>query len=69
MRAKEKAKDLVNKYLGIPIMYGMDEEAKTCALIAVDELLGEYSFVISEDCHESRRWDYWKEVKEEINKL
>jgi hypothetical protein len=58
MDSKEKAKELVEKYLGtqrgfvIPMII-----AKQCALIAVDEILKE--------CH-SDRDDFWYKVKQEI---
>jgi hypothetical protein len=74
MTPKEKAKELVDKmnvihYVklndknkdskGLPIsMY--DDQIKQCALIAVDEILGE--------CRLERDW-YWEEVKQEIEKL
>jgi hypothetical protein len=68
MTPKEKADELVNQYR----MILMDEDtdcgneilcsliAKQCALIAVDE--------IWEECLDIRE-KYWKEVKQEINKL
>jgi hypothetical protein len=37
--------------------------AKKCALIAVDEILNEYWL------HDTKRRDWWKEVKHEIEKL
>jgi hypothetical protein len=75
MEAKEKAKELVNKFYS-----KVDEErllvnkywsnAKFCALIAVDEIINvclpssEYGGVITDATIE-----YWQEVKQEINKL
>jgi hypothetical protein len=66
MTPKEKAKELLWKYL--PILEGWKYEdsnkAKQCALVAVDEIL---KVVI-----ESRYVDtikYWQEVKQEIEKL
>lgn len=77
MTAKEKAKDLISKmnvihYMklrgknknsrGLPIsMY--DDQIKQCALIAVDEILNEYW------SHDTKRRDWWQEVKQEIEKL
>ena len=60
MSAKEKAEELVNKYLAIQFGDFPTTEAKQCALIAVDEVminvsLGEY--------------DYWQQVKTEIGNL
>jgi hypothetical protein len=66
MTKEEKAKELFNKYysyLKANLMYDEEaiEDAKVCALIAIDEILnlndidGEYSFYL--------------EVKQEIEKL
>lgn len=70
MTAKEKAQELVDKYLCIDEIYDVDlfcdecgmtnDVAKYCALIAVDEMLSE--------CRIQSEW-YWKEVKQEIEKL
>jgi hypothetical protein len=68
MTPKEKAQDLVDKYLqiedsefknGANLMFEI--EAKQCALIAVDELI-QNSFPGVIKCH-------WEEVKHEIEKL
>lgn len=56
MTPKEKAKELVNKF--IPLC-GMEMTEIQCALIAVDE-------VIDKDGYNN---DYWKEVKQEIINL
>ena len=55
MIAKEKAMDIAMKF----DKYGQTDNAVKCALICVDELLG--ASVLDEY--------YWKEVKQEINKL
>ena len=68
MTEKEKAEDLVNKYKNISIAFvdsiegncDMDinnEDAKECALIAVDELIKETGS------------KYWYNVKQELEKL
>ena len=59
MTPKEKAEELVNKYLlKTPVGFHIDD-AKECALIAVNEILDAMS-----------EWDYyWEKVKEEIEKL
>lgn len=69
MGAKEKAKNLFNKYLiylRANLMYDEEakEDAKQCALIGVDEMI------------EYLRWtqdyylaNYWREVKQEIELL
>jgi nitrogenase molybdenum-iron protein alpha/beta subunit len=65
MTPKEKAKELVLKYLRLQekdcdwIHKGM---AKKSALIAVDELLGVLNQLTLE-------YEYWEEVKQEIEKL
>ena len=61
MTPKEKAIDLVEDMHNAPEM-GYNEHAKECALIAVDEVM------------ERTLWDkgeqrFWKEVKQEIEKL
>ena len=66
MNAKEKARELVDKYANVisdEIWYDL-EIAKQCALIAVDEILTQI-----------HNWGivsvktYWNEVKQEINEL
>ena len=42
------------------------ENAKKCALIAVDEIL---STIVSTPTDYGASWTYWMEVKQEINKL
>jgi hypothetical protein len=75
MKPKEKAEQLVDKYLEVlpsrnSIMYIADvETAQKCAIIAVDELI---ECSISYDNYNAT-WasqeNYWKEVKNEIEKL
>ncbi|MFM1755050.1 MAG: hypothetical protein RLZZ236_1989 [Bacteroidota bacterium] len=66
MKAKEKAKELVDKYSFVEIQhYTSMFEVKQCALIAVDEILNNDGFT---------RFDiylteYWQEVKQEIINL
>jgi hypothetical protein len=72
MTPKEKAEELVEYYAETiePIQFGVILErnwksAKQCALIAVDEIL---SFI--EDDRDGFNWKtYYKEVKQEIEKL
>ena len=61
MEAKNKAKELVDKYEKLMKSHSYK---KQCALIAVDEIINECGdrFLFS-------KCDYWQEVKEEINKL
>ena len=65
MTAKEKAKDLYKQFLDIGLIVG--NEAKQCALIAVDELIVECWNIREIDLEKS--CDYWKEVKQEIELL
>lgn len=66
MNPKEKAKELVWKYL--PILKEWKKEdsnkAKQCALIAVDEIIESKTY---RDTPEE--YEYWNEVKQEIEKL
>ena len=71
MKPKEKAKELINKYLEVNqqgIWNGTDVAvklnkrlSKQCALIAVDELIYETQFEVP-----NIRQRYWKDVKLEI---
>ena len=73
MTPKDKAEELVEKMYLVPNSYGEclmeTEEAKKCALIAVDEIIdvlggsGVYSFA------DIKVSEYWEEVKKEIEKL
>ena len=75
MTAKEKAKELVNcftkckdkfnSYYVIPII----EDAKQCALIAVDEIIKEYSTLPHFGELYLENIEYLEEVKQEIEKL
>lgn len=63
MTPKEKANELINKFLSNDdLRFEWDTQAKQCALIAVDEILELDNFSV-----EGR--EYWKEVKQEINNL
>jgi len=59
MIAKEKAKELVDKFSWIDC----SSDAKQCALICVDEILNGSRLFYIED------YEYWREVKQEIIKL
>jgi len=71
MSPKEKAIELVNKFLRtykvslFPPFTMAYAEAKQCALIAVDEIIQ----VIKPIMLTGEKLEYWKKVKEEINKL
>ena len=68
MSPKEKAEELYSKYYN-RIEHTFNEDVsgfekdivKECALIAVDEILSAIGFSINDE--------YWKEVKQEIEKL
>ena len=69
MIPKEKAEELVNKYWNsIPDIFF--EDAKECALIAVDELI-EHLQLASDFGGEINKYtiEYWKEVKKETDNL
>ena len=66
MTPKEKAKELVDKMLDeIPCHCDDWEQAKQCALIAVDEIILEMNSVMLPNPFKQ----YWKEIKQEIEKL
>ena len=74
MTAKEKALELVDRYLNIEDTLGANEkgllfleEAKQCALICVDEFIDALSFNSSPTAEGLT--EFYEEVKEEINKL
>ena len=69
MTPKEKAKELVNKfYDATDDHWNQDYVSKNCALIAVDEILNDDMYDMSEDLFEKRIL-YWENVKQEIEKL
>jgi hypothetical protein len=60
MTPKEKANELVQQYvINMPLPFHI-EDAKICALIAVDEIL--------EECLQLKV-EFWEKVKEEIENL
>jgi hypothetical protein len=67
MTPEIKAAQLVNKYFNF-IYLDLDyEQAKQCALIAVDEILEAIDWHIYES--PSREISFWQEVKKEIEAL
>jgi hypothetical protein len=58
MTPKEKAKELKDKYMNVKWQIYLDD-AKQCALIAVNEILNE----------PGSSEGYWQQVKTEIKKL
>ena len=77
MTAKEKAEELVDKYIVVAPMYF--SEAKQCALIAVDEIIksNPAEFILVDNVTDPLKpryeyisnKDFWQEVKHEIEKL
>jgi hypothetical protein len=77
MTLQEKAKELVAKYQNIDIEIGGQydgyltmnlQDAKQCALIAVDEILDVDCCDMSEEYFDNHI-EYWKQVKTEIQNL
>ena len=70
MTPKEKAKDLISKYVHLTKQTsganGTIYNSKQCALIAVDEIL---SVIWHAPVIITYNIEYWKEVKQEINNL
>lgn len=71
MEPKEKAQELVKKYIefridGRPCIFGLPL-SKQFALVAVQELIDQCWDYREIDLEKS--CDYWKEVKQEIEKL
>ena len=65
MTPKEKAEDLIDSFVRDGYDLVMSEDmAKRCALIAVNEIIEE---LIVTDF--SNRFNYWQEVKQEIEQL
>jgi hypothetical protein len=75
MTPKERAQDLVNKFIDNSVVHEDGEYfyhpkpfclAKQCALKAVDEIL---STIVSTPTDYGASWTYWEQVKKEIQKL
>ena len=72
MTPQEKAKELVDRYLQYVEAFSckqQDENAKQCALIAVDEILNLMIKEFKWDIFNNGHIEYWLEVKQEIEKL
>ena len=68
MTAKEKSKELIQKYFDLFSnlgYYASLSEGKKCALITVDEVLSTFSIFAGDQ----NGREYWQEVKKEINEL
>ena len=71
MTPKEKAYELFDKYsyeLSNHIFNGTFDIAKECALIAVDEIIKQL-VPIERAPNNKSAFQYWQEVKQEIEKL
>jgi hypothetical protein len=72
MTPQEKAKELLAKMTtnASSLIY-KNLYAKECALIAIDEIIKEcYNWNGSDDIRwEADRFDYWEQVKQELEKL
>ena len=71
MEAKQKAEELFNKYciyLRAGLLYDEEarQDAKECALIAVNEIIEEQEKYNNGSFYPS---NYWNEVKQQIEKL
>jgi predicted SPOUT superfamily RNA methylase MTH1 len=67
MTAKDKAKELVDKYWNYSPGTLFFEDAKECALIAVDEMI---NYLLDSDwALINNKAKYWQEVKQEIQNL
>lgn len=68
MDAKLKAEELIDKFMPHSSGNSNNNEAKQCALIAVDEVFSVITVVPYGITYLSLV-DYWQEVKEEIEKV
>jgi hypothetical protein len=65
MTPKEKAKELIDKMYGDEVDYMTEEQAKQCALIAVDEIIASNPIAFDKDDNCIASY-WWKEVKQQI---
>lgn len=63
MTPKEKANELVERYVVLTTGWNYIEVAKKCALMRVNEILEGSMLVHVAD------YNYWTDVKQEINKI
>jgi len=79
MTPKEKAEELVHKFKkysyypktnnDMLFVNELNNNAKQCALIAADEILSDYKNYLLHENTEYKGLMYWKQVKQEIEKL
>lgn len=70
MTPKQKATQLLDKFIPLVEAYssdGQSDNAKQCALIAVDELMHHIRWNLTYGYE--KQLEYWQEVKQEINNL
>lgn len=67
MTPKEKAQQLIYAFEAFTDEENKFEFAKQCALIAVDEILDDDVYDMSEELFE-KRIEYWEKVKQEITR-
>lgn len=68
MTPKEKAAELIVRFMPYSLSYKDNHAAKLCALIAVDEIIKEYGTYFKVEVG-GKYISYWQEVKTEINNL
>jgi len=71
MTPAEKAKELITKFMPHSSGNSNNNEAKECALIAVDEILEllEDNGLLIAEYHDKYTMEYWLDVRKEIEKL
>jgi hypothetical protein len=72
MIAKDKARELFNKYWSLLMIHEVKNRrlfTKQCALICVDEVLKNIPKEVMSYNPFMMNTDYWQEVRQEINKM
>jgi hypothetical protein len=72
MTPQEKAKELYDIYMDEMIemeAYFFESAAKSCAKIAVNEILNAITFNMYDEDAYNKEDKYWQDVKQEIEKL
>lgn len=69
MTPKEKAAELINKMYYTQSSPTHWVQAQQCALIAVDEIIRHAYMGKAKSKNDDSSFEYWKEVKQEIEKL
>lgn len=67
MESEKKAKEL---FSSVSYLYTPHHDAKNSALAICDEVINELRKLVDSDSYyTSQRFEFWKEVREQINKL